>query len=118
MRGTRKRGRGDGTIDQSGETTWRIRYRIGGQRFQATVRGTKSDARRELRALLRSGDTGEHVTPDKMTLAQWIEHWISIGCPGNKNRKRVGQKTSEGYAHSCCAEAWRASIATITGHRN
>src|SRR5262245_55441294 len=34
-----------------------------------------------------------------MTLRQWVEHWISIGCPGNKNRKKVGQRTAEGYAH-------------------
>jgi integrase len=95
----RKRGRGDGTIDQSGEGTWRVRYRLNGQRFQKTVTGTKADAQKELRRLLHSGDTGEHVTPDKVTFGAWIEHWIAIGCPGTKNRKKVGQQTVEGYAH-------------------
>ncbi len=33
-----------------------------------------------------------------MTLGQWIEHWISIGCPGNKRRREVGQRTIERYA--------------------
>ena len=33
-----------------------------------------------------------------MTLGQWIEHWISIGCPGNKKRREVGQRTIERYA--------------------
>jgi integrase len=108
----RKRGRGDGTIDQSGEGSWRVRYRVRGQRFQRTVTGTKADAQKELRRLLHSGDTGEHVTPDKMTLGQWIDHWISIGGPGNKNRKRVGQKTLEGYGH------WlRHHVVPILGQR-
>jgi hypothetical protein len=70
----RKRGRGDGTIDQSGEGTWRVRYRLNGQRFQKTVTGTKADAQKGLRRLLHSGDTGEHVTPDKVTFGAWIEH--------------------------------------------
>jgi integrase len=46
---------------------------------------------------LHSGDIGEHVAPDKMTLGQWIDHWVSIGCPGNKRRKQVGQRSLEGY---------------------
>jgi hypothetical protein len=53
----RKRGRGDGTIDLSGDGTWRVRYRLGGKRFQKTVTGTKAGARKELRRLLHSGDT-------------------------------------------------------------
>src|SRR5262245_3533644 len=94
----RKRGRGDGTIDQSGKDTWRIRYRLNAKRFQKTVTGSKADAQKELRRLLHSGDTGEHVSPDKVTLGDWIDHWVSIGCPGNRNRKKVGQRTGERYA--------------------
>src|SRR5262249_16001189 len=33
-----------------------------------------------------------------LTLGEWIEHWISIGCPGNKRRKQVGRRTVERYA--------------------
>jgi integrase len=95
----RKRGDGDGTIDRSGEGTWRVRYRLNGKRLQKTVAGSKADAQKELRALLRAADVGEHVMPDKMTVGQWIEYWFSIGAPGNKNRKKVGQRTIEGYAH-------------------
>jgi integrase len=51
-----------------------------------------------LRQLLHAGDTGEHVTPDKKTLAQWVEHWVSIRCPGNKRRREVGQRGVERYA--------------------
>src|SRR5437764_1475805 len=93
-----KRGFGDGSIDSRGENTWRLRYRVDGKRYSKVFRGTKADARRELRRLIRSGDIGEHIEPDRMTLGQWIEHWISIGCPGNKQRRGVGQRSIERYA--------------------
>jgi integrase len=33
-----------------------------------------------------------------MTVGQWVEHWISIGCPGNRKRREVGQRTIERYS--------------------
>jgi hypothetical protein len=72
-----KRSHGDGGIDQRGENSFRLRYRIGKRRFAKTFHGTLSDAKKELRALLRSGDTGQHVAPDKISLGEWIEHWLS-----------------------------------------
>jgi integrase len=92
-----KRSYGAGSLDYRGENTWRLRYRIDGKPFTKTVHGTKSEANKTLRQLLHAGDIGEHVTPDKMTVGQWIEHWISIGAPGNKRRKEVGQRTVERY---------------------
>jgi integrase len=92
-----KRSHGDGGIDQRGENNFRLRYRIGKRRFAKTFHGTLSDAKKELRALLRSGDTGEHVAPDKMSLGEWIEYWLSIGAPGRK-KKRAGRRTLERYA--------------------
>ena len=98
MKQVRKRGRGDGSVDPSGKDSWQVRYELGGKRFQKVVTGTKADAQRELRRLLHSGDTGQHVEPDKLTVGAWIEHWLSIGAPSNKNRKQVSQYTLEGYA--------------------
>jgi integrase len=95
---SKKRGFGDGSIDSRGENIWRLRYRIDGRRYAKTFSGTKAEARKEIRALIRSGDIGEHIEPDRMTLGQWIEHWISIGCPGNKQRCGVGQRSIERYA--------------------
>jgi integrase len=91
-----KRSRGDGGIDQRGENIHRLRYRVDGRRFTKTFHGTLTQARKELRALIRSGDTGEHVAPDKITVWKWCEQWIAAGAPGRK-RKRVGQKTLERY---------------------
>jgi integrase len=91
-----KRSHGDGGIDQRAENTFRLRYRVEGKRFAKTFHGTLTKARKELRALIRSGDVGDHVAPDKITVWRWCEQWIAAGAPGRK-KKRVGQKTLERY---------------------
>ena len=91
-----KRSHGDGAIDSRGENIHRLRYRFDGRRFTKTFHCTLTEARKELRALVRAGDTGEHVDPIKMTVGKWIEQWIEAGAPGRK-KTRVGQRTLEGY---------------------
>jgi integrase len=91
-----KRGHGDGGIDERGENIYRLRYRVDGKRFSKTFRGTLSEARKELRGLVRSGETGEHVDPIKLTVGSWIDQWIAAGAPGRK-KKKVGQRTLEHY---------------------
>jgi hypothetical protein len=109
---TKRRAFRDGGIVARGENSWRLRYRISGKRFTKTVHGTKSEAQKALRDLLHSGDTGEHVAPDKMTLGQWIDHWVSIGCPGNKKRREVGRRSIERYA-----ELLRCHVTPTLGKR-
>ena len=92
-----KRSYGDGSIVKRGKNSFRLRYRIGKQRFGVTFHGTPAEARAELRRLLRGGDTGEHVAPDKGTLAGWARAWIDIGCPG-RNRTAVGNRSIERYS--------------------
>lgn len=92
----KKRDHGAGTIDQRGEDTWRLRYRIGNDRFTKTVKGTKAEAVKKLRELLKAGDDGEHVAPDRTTVAAWIDHWVSIGAPGHR-KKKVGRTTQDRY---------------------
>jgi integrase len=94
---TKRRDRGDGGIDARGDGCWRLRYRVAGRRFSTTFKGTLSEARKELRRLIRSGDTGEHVAPDKITLGAWIEQWLAAGAPGRRQR-RVTRHTLERYA--------------------
>jgi integrase len=88
---------GNGGIYPRGEGSWRLRYNVNGRRFTKTIRGSRSEARAELRRLLRSGDTGEHVAPDRMTVAQWLEHWLAIGAPG-KRQAKPSRRTTERYA--------------------
>jgi integrase len=92
-----KRGRyGDGTLDERGPDIWRLRYRIGGQRVSQTFRGSKRDAQKELRRLIRASDTGEHSLPSKVTLGAWIERWLAAGAPGRRQRQ-VARRSLERY---------------------
>jgi hypothetical protein len=67
-----KRSYGDGGIDQRGENSFRLRYRIGKKRFTQAFRGTEAEAKTKLRALLHSADTGQHVEPSKITVAEFV----------------------------------------------
>jgi integrase len=107
----KKRGYRDGGIDARGENSWRLRYRLNGRRFTKTIRGTKSDAQKELRRLLHSGDEGTHVAPNRITLSQWAEQWIATGAPGRR-QKRVGRRTIERYS-----ELLRCHVLPTLGQR-
>jgi integrase len=65
-------------------------------------RGTLSDARKELRRLIRSGDVGEHVAPDKVTLAVWVDRWLALierqPDAGPRKRGLVNQRSLERYS--------------------
>src|SRR5262245_14656684 len=91
-----RRAYGEGSIEQRGEERFRIRYRVDQQRFSVSFKGSYAEAKKKLRELLRSGDVGTHVDPTRMTLGEWAEHWVSIGCPGRKKR-RAGRRSVERY---------------------
>jgi integrase len=102
---TKKRSHGDGAIDSEGrgENTHRLRYRVDGKRFTKTFHGTLTEARNELRRLIQSGHTGEHVEPAKVTLATWIDRWIALNqrhdveADGTSRRGLVNRRTLERY---------------------
>ncbi len=94
---SKRRGYRDGGIDQRSEKSWRLRYRVNGKRFTKTFHGTKSEAQKELRRLLHSGDAGTHVVPDRITFGRWVEQWIASGAPGRR-QKKVGRRTIERYS--------------------
>ncbi|AMN42063.1 tyrosine-type recombinase/integrase [Rhodoplanes sp. Z2-YC6860] len=93
----KRREHGDGGIDERGPDTFRLRYRLNGKRYSKTFHGNRAGAKTELRRLIRSGDTGEHIEPDQMTVGQWIAHWLSIGAPGRR-KKKAGPRTHERYS--------------------
>jgi integrase len=87
-----------GHIRERSPGSFELRYSFGtdlatGKReiATATVRGSSKDAERELRRLLRSVDTGEHVDPSRITVRQWLTTWIdAVGL-------EVSPKASERY---------------------
>jgi integrase len=87
-----------GHIRERSSGSFEIRYEIGtnpatGRRrtATATVRGTRKDAERELRRLLRAVDTGEHVSPNRLTVERWLSTWLGAV------RDEVAPNTSERY---------------------
>src|SRR3954447_16871753 len=88
-----------GHIRQRSPGSWEIRYSLGvdpatGKRKTATttVKGLKRDAEKELRRLLRSLDTGEHVDPTRMTVSQWLRTWLDT------LKQEVAPRSHERYA--------------------
>jgi integrase len=107
-----KRGRyGDGTLNERGPDIWRLRYRVGSQRLSVTFRGSKRDAQKELRRLIRASDTGEHALPSKVTLGAWIERWLAAGAPGSK-QKQVGRQSLQRYG-----QLLRCHVVQVLGER-
>src|SRR5262249_60876165 len=71
--------RPNGHIRERSPGSWELRYSLGtdpatGRRriATATVKGNRRAAEKELRRLLRSLDTGEHVDPTRTTVRGWL----------------------------------------------
>jgi integrase len=87
-----------GHIRERSPGSFELRYSLGtdpptGKRriATATVRGSRKDAEKELRRLLRSLDTGEHVNPNRKTVREWLNTWLLAV------RSEVAPKTYERY---------------------
>jgi integrase len=95
----RYRSRGTGSIKIRSPGSYWIRYSLGrdpitGKRkfATATIRGTRKEAERELRRLLSTVDTNEHVDPSRMTVGDRLDLWV------NATKAEVSPKTHERYA--------------------
>jgi len=87
-----------GHIRRRSAGSWELRYSLGadpatGKRriVTTTVRGDRKVAERELRRLLRTVDTGEHVDPTRLTVRDWLAHWLET------IREEVSPKSHERY---------------------
>ena len=71
-----------GTITKRGKSSWRIKYDMppgddGARRIAyVTIKGTKKDAEKELRARLTAIDAGTHVDPSKITVGEFLDDWL------------------------------------------
>ena len=87
-----------GHIRERSPGSFELRYELGansatGKRRTATVtvRGSRKDAEKELRRLLRALDTGEHVDPNRITVREWLATWLDA------IRAEVAPRTAERY---------------------
>ena len=108
-----------GHIRERSPGSWELRYSLGtdpatGKRRTATttITGNRRAAEKELRRLLRTLDTGEHVDPTRMTVRGWLTVWLAAV------REEVSPKTYERYSeivnNFLAAELGALSIAKLT----
>jgi integrase len=88
-----------GHIRERSPGSWELRYSLGtdpatGSRRIATttVKGNRKAAEKELRRLLRTLDTGEHVDPSRMTVREGLTTWLAAV------REEVSPKSHERYS--------------------
>ena len=88
-----------GHIQRRGKKSWRLKFDAGrdpvtGKRLTKylTVRGTKTDAQRELTKALHEIDTGTFVEPSKITVAEFLEQWL-----GSLANQGLSPKTYDRY---------------------
>jgi hypothetical protein len=85
--------RHDGHIRQRSPGSWEIKYSVGGREYRyLTVRGTLREAKAALREKLESLRHGTHVDPNKLTVGEWLEQWLTTV------RQEVSPKTHERYS--------------------
>src|SRR5260370_1000970 len=90
------RDQGQGSIRQRGQRSWELKFDLGrdpisGKRISrfVTFRGSKREAQAELTRLLSRKAEGTYVDPTKMTVAEYLEHWLNVDID-----RRVAAKTA------------------------
>src|SRR5450759_4162009 len=88
-----------GHIRPQGEGSWQLKFDLGrdpvtGKRKSkfVTFRGNKRQAQGELTRLLAQRNAGSYVDPSKMTLAEYLNHWLTADV-----ERRVGKRTAARY---------------------
>ena len=111
-----RRDHGDGGIDERSPGHYRLRWRVGGKRFTKSFRGSIGEARKELRRVIKAADDGEHVAPDKLSLAAWVDRWVALQRRGEDTgrgkRGLVNARTIERYE-----ELLRLHVVPTLGNR-
>ena len=91
----RKRGHGEGTIDQRPDGTWRARISLGvgadGKRRRKDIYcKTKAEVQKKLRKAQNANDAGQLPTATKTTVAEYLKFWI-------ENVSRAAISTKDRY---------------------
>jgi integrase len=79
----KKRGNNEGTIRQRSNGTWEARFTVGyasdGKLIQKSVYSTtREDAQKKMREAIRQIERGEYVEPNKLTLSEWLDTWLTV----------------------------------------
>lgn len=75
-----------GSIRQRKTGKWEARVTVGadpgtGKPIRRSIYGdTQAEVRKQMIAVLRELDKGTYQTPEKVTVAQWMQEWLSTFC--------------------------------------
>jgi integrase len=91
------RDQGQGHLRSRGQHSWELKFDLGrdpltGKRLTRHVsfKGTKREAQAELTRLLNRKAEGTYVDPTKMSVAEYLEHWLTVDID-----RRVAPKTAQ-----------------------
>jgi integrase len=93
----KRRGRGEGGINQRPDGTWEARISLGydgnGKRRRKTVYGkSKTEVQEKLRAMQSSASAGTLADSSKLTVALYLDHWLN-----GPAKESVGETTWPRY---------------------
>jgi integrase len=100
------------SVSKRARGVWRIYVELGtdvnGKRLRQITdfTGTKKEAQAELARILHERATGQHVSPSKVTLTQFLDRWL------NYMHGRVGESTLVGYRDIIEAR-WKPALGTV-----
>lgn len=82
----KKNAKGGGTIRQRSDGRWEARFTVGrdpgtGQQIQRSVYGsTQKEVRQKLAQITAAIDLGIYQAPNKITVAEWMNEWLTTFC--------------------------------------
>ena len=85
-----KRANNEGSIRQRPDGRWEGRFTVGidpatGKQKRRSIYGdTQAEVRKAMTKLIKSLDDGTYQEPQKITLASWLDEWLSVYCHGLK----------------------------------
>jgi integrase len=97
MEAKERRGRrGDGSLRERGRNSWELRFKAGGKARSVSFKGTRKEAKAELRRLLGQADAGALPAPTRLTVPQYVGSRIKIWQQvSRKGKAPIGEKTAE-----------------------
>lgn len=75
---------GSGTLRQRPDGLWEARFtyvdELGVKRRKSIYAPTQKECRKKLTAATKAVDEGRYKAPQRMTVGEWLDEWVSTYC--------------------------------------